>query len=139
MKLFIIAIFCLTAAFAAPPKVDAENWKIYKVCITVLRHVHGVSLDLSYFDVFLTLQEAYDKVYEREEEGIRMGIFTRKIQQIRAHNELFKQGKVTFTLGVNQFADMVSSVRQLVRGGAGNQARTLTSSVEDHVRSKNII
>lgn len=37
-----------------------------------------------------------------------MKIFKNNLVKIAEHNEDYKQGKVSFTLGVNQFADMVS-------------------------------
>lgn len=42
------------------------------------------------------------------EEAFRKKIFKDNLAKIAQHNELYKQGEVTFTLGVNQFADLVN-------------------------------
>lgn len=36
---------------------------------------------------------------------MRFKIFKEKLAEIDAHNELYKEGKVSFTEGINQFTD----------------------------------
>jgi len=48
----------------------------------------------------------YGKSYVGSEEIVRQKIFLENIEKIYAHNALFAQGKKTYTVAVNQFADM---------------------------------
>ncbi|KAL1518335.1 hypothetical protein ABEB36_001974 [Hypothenemus hampei] len=41
-----------------------------------------------------------------EEEGQRFKIFQDNLRTIREHNEKFARGEVTYTQGMNQFADL---------------------------------
>lgn len=57
----------------------------------------------------VALSSVSGKVYKSAaEEGSRKKIFQDNLAKIAEHNEQYKQGKVSFTLGVNQFADLVS-------------------------------
>lgn len=38
---------------------------------------------------------------------MRKGIFHEMLEFVNHHNELYRQGKVTFKVGINKFADMV--------------------------------
>ena len=40
---------------------------------------------------------------------MRLAIFHKNLKKIESHNELFKQGKKSYTLGVNQFADLTNT------------------------------
>jgi len=56
----------------------------------------------------------YDNV---EEEEKRMGIFKQNLKKIEYHNYLFSKGQKSFTLGVNDFADMTNKeFKQLMNG-----------------------
>ena len=51
------------------------------------------------------------KTYEsQEEEDVRKAIFAQNVKHIQAHNELYKQGKKSYYLGVNQFTDLVNHI-----------------------------
>jgi len=43
----------------------------------------------------------------REELVLRRGIFAANVAKVQAHNELFAAGQKTFSMGINQFADML--------------------------------
>ncbi|XP_054278184.1 procathepsin L-like [Macrosteles quadrilineatus] len=47
----------------------------------------------------------YEKDYRDEEELTRKEIFMNNLNFIRCHNEKYERGEVTFTVGINQFAD----------------------------------
>ena len=49
-----------------------------------------------------------DRVYSPAEEQKRMAIFSENLKTIEMHNYLHFKGLKTYTLGVNNFADMVS-------------------------------
>lgn len=58
---------------------------------------------------FLFPQAMHGKTYENEvEEQHRMKIFKENVIRINKHNARFENGEVTFKVGVNKFADMVS-------------------------------
>jgi len=44
---------------------------------------------------------------DEAEEARRKQIFKETLAMIEAHNELYSKGLTTFTMGINQFADMV--------------------------------
>ena len=51
------------------------------------------------------------KQYAHEtEELVRKQIFAENLKKIEMHNFLYSKGLKSFTLGVNKFADMVSSI-----------------------------
>ena len=49
-----------------------------------------------------------DRMYTPAEEQKRMAIFSENLKTIEMHNYLHFKGLKTYTLGVNDFADMVS-------------------------------
>ncbi|XP_054278065.1 procathepsin L-like [Macrosteles quadrilineatus] len=52
---------------------------------------------------------AYERVYRDEkEEQTRKEIFMKNLNFFREHNKKYERGEVTFTVGVNQFADMTN-------------------------------
>lgn len=53
----------------------------------------------------IDLQTEYKKVYEPTEDGERFEIFKANVQRIVEHNAKFERGEVTYTMGINQFAD----------------------------------
>lgn len=40
------------------------------------------------------------------EDSLRHAIFKQNVEKINKHNEKFQRGETTFTMGVNQFADL---------------------------------
>ncbi|RZC34123.1 Inhibitor I29 domain containing protein, partial [Asbolus verrucosus] len=49
----------------------------------------------------------FDKKYDDEtEENSRKELFVKNLLRIEEHNEKYKQGLVTFTMGINQFSDL---------------------------------
>jgi len=58
-------------------------------------------------DEFAAFKAKFNKVYSDErEEGLRLNVFKDNLEYINKHNEEAAQGKYTFTLGVNKFADI---------------------------------
>jgi cathepsin L len=56
---------------------------------------------------FKNFKLKHGKVYKNaQEEAYRLQVFSNNKAQIAAHNELFQQGKSTFTMGLNQYSDM---------------------------------
>ena len=49
----------------------------------------------------------YGKTYSGAEEKIRKNIFDKNVEKIAAHNALHAQGKKSFTVAINKFADLV--------------------------------
>lgn len=50
-------------------------------------------------------QDQHKKVYEPEEDRERFEIFKANVKRIVEHNEKFERGEVSYTMGINQFAD----------------------------------
>jgi len=48
----------------------------------------------------------HGKTYSGAEEKVRKNIFNRNVEKINAHNALYAQGKKTFTMAINKFADL---------------------------------
>lgn len=73
-----------------------------------------ITLALSVYDKtiendqkWIRYKEDYGKNYlDTKEEVKRYNIFKDNDQMIKIHNEKFKQGEVTYTMGHNQFSDM---------------------------------
>jgi len=58
-------------------------------------------------DEFAAFKAKFNKVYRDEREhGLRLNVFKDNLEYINKHNEEAAQGKHTFTLGVNKFADV---------------------------------
>jgi len=78
MKLTLITlIFAIIFAFALS---DDYDWKTYKA--------------------------KYNKSYaDLNEDEERKQIFFKNIDKIYKHNQLYAEGKATFTMGINQFSD----------------------------------
>jgi len=53
-------------------------------------------------------KKKYNKHYNHQEDEMRFKIFKAKLAEIRAHNELYREGKTSYTEGVNQFTDLTS-------------------------------
>jgi len=53
--------------------------------------------------------EQHNKNYEAEEMFERLAIFKDNVDYITKHNALYEQGKTTFTLAINKFADMTNA------------------------------
>lgn len=62
------------------------------------------------------IQAEHNKQYEAAEDKERFEIFKNNLKHIIDHNEKFATGEVTFSMGLNQFADMRAEER--FHGGA---------------------
>lgn len=52
-----------------------------------------------------------DKLYDSaENEAERKLIFAENLKMVESHNYLFERGLESFSMGINQFSDMVSSL-----------------------------
>ncbi|XP_054257151.1 procathepsin L-like [Macrosteles quadrilineatus] len=58
----------------------------------------------------------YEKDYRDEEELTRKEIFMNNLNFIRCHNEKYERGEVTFTVGINQFADWTNDETRKMNG-----------------------
>lgn len=84
-----------------------ELWPIYKV------NCHNIRINLVMRNAYLFLFYSYEysiqadhgKSYEPEEDKERFLIFQGNVKRIVEHNANFASGKVTFTMGINQFTD----------------------------------
>ncbi|XP_028134129.1 protein CTLA-2-alpha [Diabrotica virgifera virgifera] len=47
----------------------------------------------------------YNRNYDAQEDATRFAIFKTNYDQIEAHNKKFEAGEVTWSMGLNQFAD----------------------------------
>jgi len=56
---------------------------------------------------FAEFKSVHGRVYAAEESGLRAHIYASNVAKIAAHNEAFARGEVSYTMGVNQFADML--------------------------------
>lgn len=63
-------------------------------------------------------KQRHSKTYESgTEDAFRMKVFRDNVKKIRAHNDRFKKGDVSFRLEVNRFADLLShEFRAIVNG-----------------------
>lgn len=52
------------------------------------------------------MQEKFHKSYDHDEDLKRFEIFKKKLADFEAHNEKFKKGEVTYSVGINQFTDL---------------------------------
>merc|ERR1711981_19157 len=60
-------------------------------------------------DEFKAFKAKFNKNYSNDSENLhRMKIFADNVEKIERHNKEFAEGKHTFTLAVNQFADLTS-------------------------------
>lgn len=65
-------------------------------------------------------QNEHSKTYETDEDKERFELFKAMVQKIIEHNDKFAKGEVTFTMGLNKFADMRPEEYQY-RGGSLKQ------------------
>lgn len=107
MKTYLIVLFVVVgvtlAAFKPNSSLD-ERFERFKV----------IAWKFNFFLVrqfikFFFKQEKFQKVYaDKAEELKRREIWEKNIARIDTHNKEYKEGKHTYTLAENKFADMVS-------------------------------
>ncbi|XP_051050115.1 protein CTLA-2-beta-like [Phodopus roborovskii] len=51
-------------------------------------------------------KKKFGKSYSQDEEGRRRALWEEKKKKIEKHNVEYEQGKVSYSLGLNQFSDM---------------------------------
>ncbi|ESO85745.1 hypothetical protein LOTGIDRAFT_221163 [Lottia gigantea] len=59
-----------------------------------------------YDESWTAFKNEHNKVYTNDEEGKRFNIFMENVKMIEYHNQLYHDGKKSYYLGVNAFADM---------------------------------
>lgn len=47
------------------------------------------------------------KYSNEDEENLRKNIFSERLEEFNAHNRRYKDGHTTYTMGINQFTDIV--------------------------------
>lgn len=93
-----------------------EQWKSYKVnClrIAVWGDVRSVRIYSNDFSIF---KSQHGKTYNDDEDAKRFEIFKDNLKMIAEHNAKYEKGEVTYTMGINQFADMLPEERKNMCG-----------------------
>lgn len=88
-----------------------QQWEEYKVinCFFINLLLRLISSN--------SFQTKHSKSYpEPEEDARRKALFQESVAKIEAHNEQFKQGKVTWEMGINHFADQTPEERARCHG-----------------------
>lgn len=52
------------------------------------------------------MKDTYGKKYDPEEDQRRFNIYCESLKKIQEHNKKFEAGEVSWSMGVNQFADL---------------------------------
>lgn len=86
---------------SAESDVDAL-WPIYKVWFVINRSNWRL---LTFVFSSRIFQTEFNKNYSDEEDKVRFEIFKETCKLIVEHNKKFEAGEVTWTMGINQFAD----------------------------------
>merc|ERR1712136_679541 len=82
--------------------INHQNMKIFVIICSIT-----VASSASISDDFRNFKANFNKAYKNEAENdYRMKVFADNLEKINRHNEEAAAGKHTFTLGVNQFADL---------------------------------
>nr|BAN20083.1 cathepsin L [Riptortus pedestris] len=93
------------------------------VCMVTVSHAVPLLQDWHHF------KEAFGKVYsDPQEEKLRKDIFLKHKSLIDEHNSLYKEGKVTFEMGINEFADLMDEEFRLLMLNQGLMAFSPRSS-----------
>jgi len=70
----------------------------------------NVFLTCKYIGMLYLFQLEYGKKYKsKSEDNLRMNIFLQNKEEIAKHNAEYELGMHTYTVGINQFSDMVSN------------------------------
>jgi len=72
--------------------------------VNYLQYLHSAI----YINFHLNILAFLGRDYEAEEEAARKKTFVANLKKIEIHNYLHSKGLKSYTLGVNQFADMVN-------------------------------
>lgn len=103
---FVLLAAASTVALAEELQSLTELWSSFKVSILkrcqVYKQFNHVSV------LFFCSKTNHGKNYESTvEENFRRTVFEDNILKIERHNRLYDQGKVTFKLGLNKYADLL--------------------------------
>ncbi|XP_055847015.1 protein CTLA-2-alpha-like [Episyrphus balteatus] len=108
LKAYISRVKFRTNIKSTCVRIPSRNFKKMKftLALLVVAAVFGCVLSCipADFDIY---KSEYNKVYESpEEEAKRLDIWCANIDKINAHNQLYKDGKSTFTQGQNAMTDL---------------------------------
>lgn len=83
------------------------------VAVPAIPHEHEdlvdeIKLHDGSHDAFLSWKQQYAKGYEGKEHNHRFAVFKSNVDMINAHNKLYEEGKETFYMAVNAFADLTA-------------------------------
>nr|CAD7195693.1 unnamed protein product [Timema douglasi] len=93
MKFLLVVSALLAVGFAIPISEQVlDDWSVYKT--------------------------AHGKVYSTAEDEARLNTFLKSKTLVEEHNALYEQGKTTYTMALNKFADMTPEERRAYRGGS---------------------
>lgn len=114
-----IAVVVLAAVIQAAPenipwlRLNAAKPSNHRSTDDILRFEPMTPLD----QIWASFKEEHGRTYEVEEEAERKKVFAENVKKIEIHNYLHSKGLKSYTLGINQFADMTTSeFRTLMNG-----------------------
>jgi len=113
--------------------------KIITQCLVVLISLTVLVKAVSFFDLVQeqwgTFKETHGKQYTSEiEERFRMKIFMENAHKVAKHNKLYAQGLVSYSLGINKYADMLHHEFVQTVNGFNKTKRLLKSGdLEDSI------
>jgi hypothetical protein len=107
MKLVVVFFVCLGAIVFAKPTENLKEWQAFKVKF-VLFFAKSIVFQwlIIHSNMFYYLQLEHGKNYSSVEDNTRFATYLRTKELIKEHNERFAQGKETYEMGINEFADM---------------------------------
>ncbi|KAF5308700.1 hypothetical protein FQR65_LT06061 [Abscondita terminalis] len=80
----------------------------YIIFFAALTVIHAKSVLDSAHETWASYKNQYEKQYVHEiEESFRLKIFIDNLEKIKVHNDKYEQGLVTYTLGINQYSDLL--------------------------------
>ncbi|GAB6027584.1 hypothetical protein CHUAL_001827 [Chamberlinius hualienensis] len=115
--------------------------KIGTLCFLLLcAYVGAVSYDKLSLEEFRLFKTEHGKTYRDEtEETFRMKIFHENRLMINDHNRLYREGKVTFEMGMNKFGDMLTHEVAEMMMGSKMSAKTIVRTGSTYMKSSNVV
>ncbi|KAL7631751.1 UNVERIFIED_CONTAM: hypothetical protein RMT77_017932 [Armadillidium vulgare] len=86
-----------------------------------------------------TFKTKFDKQYSAEEDVKRRKIFYENKIMIDEHNQKYEEGKVTFKMGINEFADMLQEETSYLRGYKQKDTHSSSSRASSVFKPKEFV
>ncbi len=128
MKLLFFGLaltaFGLANALRVPPRDNAVQWfelapakKLTNIPANETKPLLGnddghelTDIDHEHMSAWNEFKAKFQRAYANfEEELMRFKIFVRNLLFVYEHNKLYREGKSSFEVGINEYADLVSS------------------------------